>query len=142
MRARRSPVLTVLLPGLVFAAMAASTVIGQEGGPDRTAASRGQVIFTTYCASCHGEQAMGDGTLAEYLNVKPANLTEIAKREGKFDPAMVQQIIDGRQKVRGHGGGEMPVWGDAFTKTLDRNTEQDVKQRIHDVTHFLWSIQK
>jgi len=32
---------------------------------------------------------------------------------------MVLQIIDGRKPVAGHGGGDMPVWGDAFGRTAD-----------------------
>jgi hypothetical protein len=32
---------------------------------------------------------------------------------------MVARIIDGRKPIAGHGGGDMPVWGDAFGRSVD-----------------------
>ena len=33
----------------------------------------GQVVFEMHCLQCHGAQGRGDGPVAEYLIVKPAN---------------------------------------------------------------------
>ena len=30
-------------------------------------------------------------------------------------------VIDGRQKIRGHGTSRMPVWGMTFARELDGN---------------------
>jgi hypothetical protein len=41
----------------------------------------------------------GDGSLADELKVRPADLTEIAtRRGGKFPAVEVREIIDGRRK--------------------------------------------
>jgi len=80
----------------------------------------GREMFRVYCGSCHGTSAKGDGPLASSMTPRPADLTQIAKRSGGTFPAeQVQRIIDGRNPVKGHGGGQMPVWGDAFDKSLD-----------------------
>ena len=102
----------------------------------------GHYLFRTYCASCHGTSGMGDGSLAASLRHRPANLTEIAKRNGGTYPSeLVFKVIDGRQQVRGHGGPDMPVWGDAFARTIDTGGEASVKLRIEALVAYLESIQ-
>ncbi len=103
--------------------------------PDPSAAAAGAQSFKTYCASCHGLGAKGDGALAEHLKVPPADLTVISqKNDGQFPFDEVRKKIDGREKVPGHGSQDMPVWGDAF-KTTD--TEEQAQERISEITHFL-----
>lgn len=80
----------------------------------------GAEMFGLYCATCHGTSAKGDGPLAAMLRKRPADLTLLARGNGGvFSAPMVFQIIDGRKPVAGHGGGDMPVWGDAFGKSAD-----------------------
>lgn len=77
-------------------------------------------MFVRYCSSCHGTSATGDGPLSTMLRKRPANLTLLARGNGGvFSAPMVLQIIDGRKPVPGHGGGDMPVWGDAFGRSSD-----------------------
>jgi mono/diheme cytochrome c family protein len=133
------PVRTLIVALLAGAPLATAQT---DSGPDANAAASGRGTFRTYCATCHGAAARGDGPLAEHLKVKPANLTEIAKRQGGQYPFdLVVQIIDGRKQVKGHGGGDMPVWGDAFRVTESGHTEEEVQKRIRNLAHFLWSIQ-
>jgi mono/diheme cytochrome c family protein len=99
-------------------------------------------LFKMYCASCHGTNATGDGPLASAMRRKPPNLTEIAKRQkGVYPSDLVFKIIDGRQRVTGHGGPDMPVWGDAFTRTSDAPNEESVRARIKALVDYLESIQ-
>ena len=102
----------------------------------------GDQLFKTYCASCHGKSAKGDGPLADSLRFRPADLTLIAKRNGgKFDPDKVYRIVDGREPVKGHGGTDMPVWGDAFKRSVEGYSEKAVKERIQALVDYLKSIQ-
>jgi nucleotide-binding universal stress UspA family protein len=122
----------MLAPGLVTAATA------QEYKQSNTGAE----VYRTYCASCHGTAARGDGPLASSMKKKPANLTEIAKRNGGLFPSeMVFRTIDGQQPVRGHGGPDMPVWGDVFTRSRDAGDADRVKAVIQSLVEFLDSIQ-
>jgi mono/diheme cytochrome c family protein len=116
------------------AAHAQSPATGAEGGSS---------LFRTYCAACHGTSARGDGPLADSMRRRPADLTTIAKREGGAFPAdKVFRIIDGRQKVAGHGGPDMPVWGDVFNRTAGTPDEASVKLRIEQLVRYLESIQE
>ena len=122
----------LLAPGLVTAAAA----------QQYTQNTSGSELFRTYCASCHGTTARGDGPLASAMNRKPSNLTEIAKRNGGLYPSeLVFKVIDGRQAVRGHGGPDMPVWGDVFTRSRDAGDAERVKAVIESLVEYLGTIQ-
>jgi mono/diheme cytochrome c family protein len=103
----------------------------------------GSELYKTYCSSCHGANGKGDGPLAANLRVRPADLTLIAKRMGgTFATDKVQRMIDGRDPVKGHGGADMPVWGDAFKSSREGYSEQAVKARIEALTEHLANIQE
>lgn len=100
----------------------------------------GQSTYGLYCATCHGPAGRGDGPMASVLTRKPADLTQIAARnKGVFDPKVVARIVDGQQPVKGHGGGEMPVWGDAFARSSDPTP---AGEKIERVVAYLESIQE
>lgn len=40
--------------------------------------ARGMELYGKYCASCHGQEAQGDGPVAAALKVKPTNLAAMA----------------------------------------------------------------
>lgn len=102
----------------------------------------GGATFRTYCATCHGTTARGDGPLAVNMRRKPADLTEIAKRNGGLFPTdMVFRTIDGRQPVRGHSGPDMPAWGDTFMKSRNGGNTDSVRQTIESLVRYLESMQ-
>ena len=102
----------------------------------------GAYLFTTYCAVCHGTNARGDGPLANSMRRRPADLTGIAKRnKGVYPSELVNRIIDGRTKVAGHGGPDMPVWGDAFMHSVEGGSEESVKMRIQALVDYLETLQ-
>lgn len=99
-------------------------------------------MFKTYCAACHGTSAHGDGPLAANMKKLPPDLTQFAaKNGGVFPSALVGKIIDGRQPLTGHGGPDMPVWGDAF-KSSRLGSEESVQARIQALVKFLERIQE
>jgi len=114
----------------------------EEGQAQAQPGSAGADLFRTYCIVCHGQTGVGDGPLASSLRRKPANLTEIAKRNGgEYPSQLIFRVIDGRQPVRGHGGPDMPTWGDAFSRTIEGGDEQSVRERIDALVKYLESIQ-
>jgi mono/diheme cytochrome c family protein len=127
-----------------LAAWAASASTAADAREQQTSnhAALGSYLFKTYCATCHGTSARGDGPLAGAMRRKPANLVEIATRhKGAFPGDLVYKIIDGRTKVPGHGGPDMPVWGDAFLRTAEGTDEASVQHRIQALVDYLESIQ-
>lgn len=140
--------LTCLALATLGAAAQDGSRSGDSGSVNAALAAYGKSVYRVYCASCHGDQGDGEGRLAEYLTIKPANLSTITKRnDGEFPTQRIHDIIDGRNSVRGHGG-EMPVWGDAFQKAdaLDAQPpevrEEEVDRKIDSLVHFLKSIQE
>lgn len=107
--------------GLVLAVTVGSARAAAQSANEPVAQPQlGSVVFTSYCATCHGKDATGNGPLAAMLRKTPANLTLLAKKNGGvFSSQIVARIIDGRDPVMGHGGGDMPVWGDAFSRSSD-----------------------
>jgi len=123
----------------------AGTVVAQE--PDRKPAPKDSYVgsseYRRYCATCHGPSGRGDGVLADRLRFRPPDLTLLARRDGgKWDGDTVARIIDGRDPVKGHGGADMPVWGDAFKSSGEGYDDEAVKTRIQAIVGYLESLQE
>jgi mono/diheme cytochrome c family protein len=124
--------------GLALAAVALLTSAGSaaNGNPGREA-------FFRYCSSCHGDDGRGNGPAASAMQPRPADLTQIAKRNGGIFPYdKVKEIIDGRTRVVAHGSSQMPVWGKIFAgeETLVPPATHAVSQ-INLIATYLSSIQ-
>jgi mono/diheme cytochrome c family protein len=102
---------------------------------------RGPELYRTYCASCHGLDAKGNGPMAPLLKVRPGDLTRIAIRNRGVFPIMeVQKIISGeKQPNSGHGSREMPVWGPIFSQ-VTRDVDLG-RVRIDNLSRYLRDIQ-
>ena len=128
------------LAGLVLLAAATATR-AQEANQD-IATVAGRSTYKTYCASCHGTGGKGDGPFADRLRFRPSDLTLLAKRNGGTYPDdEVFRSIDGRKPVKGHGGPDMPIWGDAFRNAESGYSEEKVKERIRGLVEFLKTLQ-
>ncbi len=102
----------------------------------------GAYAFRTYCATCHGADGKGEGPLAENLRFRPPDLTVIAKGNGGEYPAeKVHRIVDGRKPLPGHGGPDMPIWGDAFKNPETGFDDASVKERIRAVVEYVRTLQ-
>ena len=125
-------------------AIGATVVLGQQlPSPPAQPSYSGSELFKTYCVACHGTSAHGDGPLAANMKKPPPDLTQFAARNGgMFPSALVARIIDGRQPVTGHGGPDMPVWGDAFKASRVGSSEEAVQARITALVEHLERIQE
>ncbi len=127
-----------------LAAVCALALTAQAGLADEM----GKSDFMEGCAGCHGESGMGQGPLADLLNVAVPDLTTLsAKNDGKFPMLDVIHIIDGRTGVRAHGGA-MPIWGSIFKTQAEGESafyggsEAITRGRILSIAYYLESIQK
>jgi hypothetical protein len=138
---------------LVLALLLATSVAAEEEliGSDE---------YRTSCLSCHGVGGRGDGPLAEFLTIKPTDLTALAKNNGGQYPNLkagtfpflrVYQVIDGRADVAVHGDRAMPVWGDRYlmeqpmtpaTGPYAGAYEKVVRGRILELVYYIQSIQQ
>lgn len=101
----------------------------------------GSQLFRTYCATCHGTTARGNGPLADSLRHVPPDLTTYTARNGGVFPSeRLRRIIDGRD-VQTHGDRDMPVWGDAFKSSRGGFSDESVAARIAAILRYLEGIQ-
>ena len=106
-----------------------------------TSAASGKEMFKAYCASCHGEDAKGDGPAAAALKQAPIDLTALAKTNGGKYPALrVTSVLRGQATLAAHGSQEMPVWGAVFWK-MSGGHEGEVQQRISNLNRYIESLQ-
>ncbi len=124
-------------------AMSSLSLFGQSSQEDkalpRTSSYSGDEMYRTWCASCHGEKGKGDGPAAGALKTRPADLTQLVKKNGgKFPTERVRSFIDGTAKVSAHGSREMPVWGSFFRKFGD---EEATTYRIVTLANYVESLQ-
>lgn len=98
--------------------------------------------FQTYCTSCHGTGAKGDGMIAKSLARKPADLTQLSKRNnGVFPEDKAFKTIEGRTPGV-HGDADMPVWGDVFAKSSDSLGVESATARISALVKYLETLQE
>ncbi len=126
-----------VLLAVAVSIMPASTPVRQE---TETAQKTGQRLYSQYCRSCHGEEAAGDGPAATALKVRPADLTQIAKKYEGFPTDKVMDWIDGERYALGHGSREMPVWGKRFRRSA--SGDRSAAGEIEALTGYLQSIQQ
>jgi mono/diheme cytochrome c family protein len=105
--------------------------------------SEGHRYFVRYCASCHGQDGLGDGAVAKSLARPPANLRKLGDKYGVPLPThRIAELIDGRDTVRAHGNRDMPVWGERlYALGHGEKGEAGIGEVIAKIIAYLGSIQ-
>jgi mono/diheme cytochrome c family protein len=133
---------------LLLLAVAACATARKEpsiADPDPMLVKVGAELFVTYCASCHGADALGDGPAAPALRTPPPGLTRIAERSGGvFPESSIAMKIDGRFDLPAHGSREMPVWGARLADEIPGFATGDevARGRIASLMEYLRSLQQ
>ena len=103
----------------------------------------GKREFARNCVFCHGALGKGDGQWNDMLITKPADLTQIAKKNGGVFPFWhVYQAIDGEVAIKSHLLSPMPIWSDQFKAEEKQPGREPAYVRILMLTHYLESIQE
>ena len=125
-----------LTAAIIVGASALVTVRAQGSQP-----YSGSSDYQVYCSSCHGAEARGDGTIAKSLKKRPADLTQLSKRNnGVFPEEKVFKTIDGR-KGGAHGDTDMPVWGEVFAKASESASPENTALRIDTLVKYIETLQ-
>lgn len=131
----------VLAAGSTFWAQQAKPTVKREPAA-LTSPNSGQEMFMSYCASCHGKDAKGDGPASTALKQLPANLTQLAKLNGgKYPADKVTSVLRGQAHLMAHGDQEMPVWGPVFWR-MSQGHEEIVQMRIANLNRYIESLQE
>lgn len=133
----------------VVPALAALVVTALAGCADEMCVSfsdrfSGAILFQLHCASCHGEDARGNGPVAEFINVKVPDLTQIsATHGGNFPDEQVFRIIDAQAEMPAHGARHMPVWGyEFFGQGDDERAHAEATEKVKALVNYLRKLQK
>jgi mono/diheme cytochrome c family protein len=141
-------ILQVSMLGLVAFGLLAVASYGQTQSKEvkkapigMTSPTSGSEMFNSYCSPCHGKDAKGNGPAATALKNPPANLTELAKKNGgKFPADHVAAVL--RSGVAGaHGSSDMPVWGPLFSSVSSKD-DAIIQMRISNLIHYLEKLQE
>ena len=102
----------------------------------------GSDSFQRYCATCHGRGGKGDGQVGAALKTRPADLTQLARRnDGLYPAERVRAVVAGYgSALPVHGPTEMPVWGPIF-RALDPSDVR-VAIRIDNIVEYVGKIQE
>ncbi|MDU8928877.1 cytochrome c [Alisedimentitalea sp. MJ-SS2] len=93
-----------------FSLAGAMMTVGLIGACTDMAPSPGRETYTHYCASCHGNSAVGDGPIADSLPVPPADLTVLRlANDGAFPTEHVMATVYGYPGK--HAFSAMPEFG-------------------------------
>lgn len=106
---------------------------------------QGRAYYLRYCGSCHGLEGKGDGTVSRSLKIKPADLTQLKKKNnGVFPLEKVIATIDGKARIGAHGESKMPVWGEIFEKQASTQKEPATTSttRVKAIADYLSTIQR
>jgi mono/diheme cytochrome c family protein len=123
------------------------TLLHAQEDADSNAGVTGEHDFNMYCASCHGENAKGNGPKAFSLAKKPPDLTLLTTRYGEFPREKLARMIDGRDPIPGHGEREMPVWGVWFKAESAQELggaegdEGSVQRRVDNLVDYIEGLQ-
>ncbi len=135
MRGRR-----ILLVGVIAGTSVVAAVSGEQERSVQTI--DGKQNYDTYCATCHGAGGKGDGVIASSLRKRPADLTQLAKKnDGRFPTETIVKFVDGRTRDEAHSRSDMPVWGDVFSKSQTSTSPDDVKSTIEALVKYIETIQ-
>ncbi|MGO9338971.1 MAG: c-type cytochrome [Terracidiphilus sp.] len=107
----------------------------------KTSATNGKVMYSNYCAPCHGVDGRGQGPVASALKTPPSDLTVLSRNNhGKFPDTHIVSVLQSGVEIPSHGSPEMPVWGPIFGK-MNTTNPQDRLLRISNLSRYLESIQ-
>jgi cytochrome c553 len=81
--------------GLCFAQEPAASKTEIKKAPiKQTNAASGKEMFVQYCTACHGTDGKGNGPAAPAMKVSPADLTQLAKKNGgKYPSNQVAAVL-------------------------------------------------
>lgn len=105
----------------------------------------GRGMYLQYCASCHGKDGTGGGTVSRDLKVKVPDFTVLAKKnKGIFPLDDVMATIDGRRFVRAHGDRDMPVWGETFQRQAEGKKYEELTTLLKAklIAEYVGTLQK
>lgn len=157
---RKTAIFFIIFPLILTSSFASAVAGGQSEAQKKIKGAiqhlknktKGEVLYTNLCASCHGKSGIGNGPVASQLKTKPKDLTKLKQKMGDaFDTKVIKDRIDGRTMPRAHGIPEMPVWGEWFSiQSMSKGRLQDdhegikkdTEKNLEALAEYILTLQK
>ncbi len=91
-------------------------------------AAKGQQVYNTYCALCHGATGVGDGVGAAALEPKPRDLSSAEILQGYSDEYLTKVINEGGTAVGRSAA--MPPWGGVISAQDTADVIAHIRQNL------------
>ena len=115
--------------GIFLATLVFACALFLSAQPTEAADSaKGQEVYNTYCALCHGPTGLGDGVGAAALDPKPRDLSSAAILETYTDEYLVNVITNGGMAVGKSPA--MPPWGGIVSPEDIENVVAHIRQNL------------
>ena len=115
--------------GIFLVTLVFSCALFLSAQPSEAADSaKGQEVYNTYCALCHGPTGLGDGVGAAALDPKPRDLSSAAILETYSDEYLVNVITNGGMAVGKSPA--MPPWGGVVSPEDIENVVAHIRQNL------------
>ena len=115
--------------GIFLVTLVFSCALFLSAQPSEAADSaKGQEVYNTYCALCHGPTGLGDGVGAAALDPKPRDLSSAAILETYTDEYLVNVITNGGMAVGKSPA--MPPWGGIVSPGDIGNVVAHIRQNL------------
>lgn len=111
---------------------------------DKVNPTDGKLMYSSYCAPCHGTDGRGNGPVAGALKSQPTDLTMLAKtNNGKYPDSHVVAVLQFGSELPAHGTAQMPVWGPLLGKISNNSAHRatETQLRIANLSRYLQSLQ-
>lgn len=127
----------------IATALTAQSVFASEGAARKAVIANGLEEFAESCASCHGADGKGGGSLAAKLVKPPKDLGAIvAANGGSFPFWRIFSIIAGEAAVEGHDTHQMPDFYARLKADDAKPGYLPAHIRVLALTHYVESLQK
>jgi mono/diheme cytochrome c family protein len=106
--------------------------------------AEGRDLYLRRCASCHGVDGRGHGSVALSLRNAPPDLTRLAAVAGSFPRDRIVAVVSGEIAMSAHGTREMPVWSLRFGSPSGATAAAALwsSQQLDRLTNYLEVLQE
>jgi mono/diheme cytochrome c family protein len=108
-------------PGAAGDSVSTADTLSSQNATDKVVSAftyeqrQGKILYTKYCAVCHGDHGKGDGFNAFNLDPKPRDFTDVRAMAGMDEATLLATIREGGKGVS--KSPLMPAWGGRMSKT-------------------------
>jgi mono/diheme cytochrome c family protein len=108
---------------------------------NKTAPTNGKVMYSDYCAMCHGMDGRGNGPVASELRNPPSDLTlQSRNNHGRYPQTHIAAVLEFGTRPQAHRTVLMPVWGPILGK-MDQANPAETMLRINNLSRYVESLQ-